>query len=57
MTKKTHVGALADVLFAQINAIQNKTLTDEAIEGLLLLCGDGMLLAALDLIDSNEGTS
>ena len=53
--QKSHSRQLADVLFSQLEAITDKQLTDEMIESLLLSCGDSMLLASLDLIDSNEG--
>ncbi len=50
-----HRSELKTLLFSQLDAIENHKLTDELIESLCLACGDSMLLAALDLIDSKEG--
>ena len=47
---------LERVIRSQLNEIKDGHLSDETIESLLLTCGDSMLLAALDLIDSREGT-
>jgi hypothetical protein len=47
---------LERVIRSQLNDIKDGHLGDETIESLLLTCGDSMLLAALDLIDSREGT-
>ena len=56
MTLQTHHSeALRVLLAAQLADIKDATLTDDNVESLLLTCGDSMLLAALDLIDSNEG--
>lgn len=50
-----HLQTLRRVLFSQLHTIQGKVLTEETVESLLLTCGDGMLLAALDLVDSADG--
>lgn len=52
-----HLDALRRILFSQLNAIQNRSLSEETVESLLLVCGDSMLLAALDLVDSGDGES
>jgi hypothetical protein len=52
---RQHIQALRRVLFAQLATIQDTKLSEEVIESLLLTCGDSMLLAALDLIDSADG--
>ena len=53
--QKTLARKLGDVIFSQLDAFRDNQLSDEIIESLLLSCGDRMLLACLDLIDSNEG--
>lgn len=57
MTKPSneHLLALKRVLLSQLDAIQNRNLSEDNIESLLLTCGDSMLLAALDLVDSADG--
>jgi hypothetical protein len=50
-----HLSTLRRVLFSQLHTIQGKTLSEETVESLLLTCGDSMLLAALDLVDSADG--
>lgn len=50
-----HLKALRRVLFSQLDTIQGKTLSEDVVESLLLTCGDSMLLAALDLVDSADG--
>lgn len=56
MEERPHVSILSDLLTAQLAEIRDNQLTDDNIESLLLTCGDSMLLAALDLVDSKEGT-
>lgn len=51
----SHSLALQRVLFSQLAAIEGNKLSEEDVESLLLICGDSMLLAALDLVDSNDG--
>ena len=55
MAVVSHTRELKQVLFSQLDCIKDNKITDDVIESLLLTCGDSMLLAALDLIDSNEG--
>lgn len=55
--QKSHTTKLGAVLYSQLDSIQNNELSDALIESLHLSCGDSMLLASLDLIDSNEGVS
>lgn len=52
-----HLDSLRRILFSQLNTIQNRSLSEETVESLLLVCGDSMLLAALDLVDSGDGES
>ena len=56
MVMRIAYGELERVIRSQLNEIKDGHLSDETIESLLLTCGDSMLLAALDLIDSREGT-
>lgn len=54
--RQGHTPELRRILFSQLSNIKPASrLDDEVIESLLLTCGDSMLLAALDLIDAQEG--
>jgi hypothetical protein len=55
LPQQQHLKTLRRVLFSQLATIQGKTLTEETVESLLMTCGDSMLLAALDLVDSADG--
>lgn len=55
LPQQQHLKVLRRVLFSQLATIQGKTLTEETVESLLMTCGDSMLLAALDLVDSADG--
>lgn len=50
-----HSRELRTLLRAQLSGIVDGQLDHATIESLLTTCGDSTLLAALDLIDSNEG--
>lgn len=54
-TRNLALAQLRHVLFSQLDTIQDRRLSDETVEALLTICGDSMLLAALDLVDSADG--
>lgn len=55
MVMPTSSRELERVIRSQLDETKDARLSDHLIESLLLTCGDSMLLAALDLIDSREG--
>lgn len=55
LSSEAHIKTLRRVLFSQLQGVQGQTLSEETVESLLLTCGDSMLLAALDLVDSADG--